>query len=91
MSENTRIMASVPITSWQIDGGNNGNSEKLIFLGSKISADGDFSHEINMLDPWKKNYDKPRQHKKQRHYFADKGPSGQSYGLFSSHVTTEWM
>ena len=74
-------MVSSPITSWQIDGGNNGNSEKLIFLGSKISADGDFSHEINMLDPWKKNYDKPRQHKKQRHYFADKGPSGQSYGF----------
>ena len=74
-------MVSGLITSWQIDGGNNGNSEKLIFLGSKISADGDFSHEINMLDPWKKNYDKPRQHKKQRHYFADKGPSGQSYGF----------
>ena len=38
--------------------GNNGNSEKRIFLGSKISADGDFSHEIKMLDPWKKSYDK---------------------------------
>ena len=39
--------------------------------------------------PWKESYDKPRQHiKKQRHYFADKGPSSQSDGFFSSHV---WM
>ena len=42
-----------------------------------------------MLTPWKKSYDQPRQHiKKQRHYFANKGPSGQSYGFSSSHV---WM
>ena len=42
-----------------------------------------------MLAPWKKSYDQPRQHiKKQRHYFADKGPSSQSYSFFSSHV---WM
>ena len=40
-----------------------------------------------MLAPWKKNYDQPRQHiKKQRHYFANKGPSSQSYGFFKSHV-----
>ena len=62
------------------------------FLGSKITADGDCSHEIKrhlLLAPWKKSYDKPRQHiKKQRHYFADKGPSSQSHGLSSSHV---WM
>ena len=51
--------------------------------GSKIIADGDCSHEIKMLAPWKKSYDPPRQHiKKQRHYFADKGPSSQSYGFF---------
>ena len=52
-----------------------------IFLGSKITADGDCSHKIKkMLAPWKKSYDKPRQHiKKQRHYFADKGLSSQSY------------
>ena len=43
--QKTKIMASGPITSWQIDGGNNRNSERL-FLGSKITADGDFSHEI---------------------------------------------
>ena len=47
-----------------------------IFLGSKITADGDCSHEIKTLAPWKKSYDKPRQHiKKQRHYFANKGLS----------------
>ena len=48
------------------------------------------SHEIKkMLAAWKKGYDKPRQHiKKQRHYFADKGPSSQSYGFSSSHI---WM
>ena len=46
-----------------------------IFLGSKITADSDCSHEIKTLAPWKKSYDKPRQHiKKQRHHFANKGP-----------------
>ena len=52
-----------------------------IFLGSKIIADGDCSHEIKTLVPWKKTYDQPRQHiKMQRHYFASKGPSSQGYG-----------
>ena len=60
-----------------------------IFLGSQITADGDCSHEIKTLAPWKKSYDQPRQHiKKQRHYFANKGPSSQGYGSSSSHV---WM
>ena len=46
-----------------------------IFLGSKITADGDCRHEIKTLAPWKKSYDKPRQHiKKERHYFADTSP-----------------
>ena len=59
-----------------------------ISLGSRITEDGDCSHEIN-LAPWKKSYDQPRQHiKKQRHYFADKGPYRQSYGFSSNHV---WM
>ena len=58
-----------------------------IFLGFKITADGDCSHEIKTPAPWKKSYDKPRQNiKKQRHRFADKGPSSQSYGFSSSHV-----
>ena len=57
-----------------------------IFLVSKIT-DGECSHEIKMLAPWKKIYDKPRQHiKKQRHHFVDKGLSSQSYGFSSSHV-----
>ena len=62
----------------------------LIFLGSKITADGDCSHEIKMLAPWKKSYDKPRLHiKKQRHYFANKSPSSQSYG-FSTCGCESW-
>ena len=53
-----------------------------IFLGSKITADGDCSHEIKTFAPWKKSYDKPRHRlKKQRHHFADKGPYGQGYGF----------
>ena len=61
-----------------------------IFLGgaSKITADGDYSHKIKKTS-WKKSYDQPGQHiKKQRHYFANKGPSSQGYGFSSSHV---WM
>ena len=58
-----------------------------IFLGFKITADSDCGHEIKTLVPWKKGYDKPRQHiKKQRHYFANKGLHSQSYGFSSSHV-----
>ena len=69
--------------------GNNGNSDKLYFLGSKITADGDCSQEIKIFAPWKKTYDPPRQHiKKQRHYFADKDPSSQRCCFSSSHI---WM
>ena len=58
-----------------------------IFLGSKITAEGDCSHEIKTLAPWKKSYDQLRQHiKKQRHYFSNKGPSSQSYGFSGSRV-----
>ena len=69
--------------------GNSGNSGRLYyFLGSKITANGDYSHEKKkMLTPWKESYDQPRQHmKQQRHYFANKGPSSQGYGFSSSHV-----
>ena len=60
-----------------------------IFLGSKITADGDCSHETKMLTPWKESYDQPRQHmKKQRRYFANEGPSSQGYGFSMCHV---WM
>ena len=69
-------MASGLITSWQIDGETVETVTEFIFLGSKITADDDCSHEIKTLAPWKKSYDQLKQHiKKQRHYFADKGPS----------------
>ena len=82
-------MASGPIASWQIHGETTETGSDFTFLGSKITEDGDDSHEIKTLAPWKKSYDQPRQHiKSQRHYFADKFPSSQSYGFSSSHV---WM
>ena len=62
-------MASSPITSWQIDGETVEIAADFIFLGSKISADGDCTMKLKMLTPWKKSYDQPRQHiKKQRDY-----------------------
>ena len=74
--QKTNIMASGPITSWQIDGETIETVRDFIFLASNITADGDCSHEIKTLAPWKKSYDQPRQHiKKQRHYFTNKGPS----------------
>ena len=59
--QKTKIMASSPITSWQMDGETVETMADLIFWGSKIPADGDCSHEIkNMLTPWKESYDQPR-------------------------------
>ena len=70
--QKTKIMASAPITSWQIDGETMETVTDFIFLGSKITADGDCSHEIKRCLLWKKSYDQPRQHiEKQRHYFAN--------------------
>ena len=87
--QKTKIMASGPITLWQIDGETMETMTDFTFLGSKITVDGDCNHEIKTLGPWKKSYDQTRQHiKKQRHYFADKGPSSQRYGFSGSH---EWM
>ena len=78
--QKTKIIASGPITSWQIDGETVETVADFIFLGSKITADGDCSHEIKTLTPWKESYDQARQHiKKQRHYLANKGPSSHSY------------
>ena len=59
-----------------------------IFLGSKITADSECSQEINKtLPPWKKSYDKSRQHiQKQKHHFANKGPYSRYYGFSSSHA-----
>ena len=72
--QKTKITASGPITSWQIDGEIMKTVKDFIFLASKITADGDCSHDIKKtLALWKKRYDQPRQHiRKQRHYFADK-------------------
>ena len=89
--QKTKIMAPGPITSWQIDGETVETASDFIFLGSKINADGDCSHEIKrrLLLGRKVITNQSRQHiKKHRHYFTNKGPSSQSYGFSSSHV---WM
>ena len=59
-TQKTKIMASGPITSWKIKGEKVETVTGFIFLDFKISADADFSHEIKMLAPWKKSYEKPR-------------------------------
>ena len=83
-------MASGPITSWKIDEETVETVADFILGGSKITADGDCSHEIERkFTPWKESYDQPRQHiQKQRHYFVNKGLSSQGYGFSSGHV---WM
>ena len=58
--QKTKIMASSPITSWQIDGETKETVRDLMSGGSKITADGDYSHEIKTLTPWKESYDQPR-------------------------------
>ena len=85
--QKTKIMASGPITSWQIDGE---TVSLFIFLCSKITADGDCSHEIkrHLLLGRKVMTNLDSMLKKQRHYFVNKGPSSQGYGFSSSHV---WM
>ena len=88
--QKTKIMASGPITSWEI-------------AGETVETVSDFSGLQNhcrwwlqpwnekTLTPWKESYDQPRQHiKKQRHYFVNKGPSSQGYGFSSSHVCESW-
>ena len=71
--QKTKIMHPGPIISWQIDGETMETVTDFIFLDCKTTADGDCSHEIKMLAPWKKSYDQPRQHiKKQRHYLPTK-------------------
>ena len=59
--QKTKLMASCPITLWQIDRRKVGTMADFIFLASKITVDGDCSHKIKTLAPWKKSYDKPRQ------------------------------
>ena len=87
--QKTKIMASGPITLWQIDGETAETVTDFIWGGSKITADGDCSHEIQRHLLLGRKYDQPSQHiKKQRHYFANKGPSSLGYGFSSDLV---WM
>ena len=85
-----KIMASGPITSWQIDGETVEIMTDFIFLGSKITADGDCSHEIKkyLLLGRKVMTNLDNVLKSKRHHFANKGPYSQTYGFSSSHV---WM
>ena len=81
-------MASGPITSWEIDGETVETVSDFIFLGSRITVDGDCSHEIKRRLLLGRKVMTNLDIKKQRHYFANKGPSGQGYGFSSGHV---WM
>ena len=86
--QKTKIMASVPITSWQIEG-KTMETVRLCFGAPKSLQMVTAAMKLKELAPWKKSYDQPRQHvKKQRHYFTNKGLSSQSYGFSSSHI---WM
>ena len=84
-----KIMASGSVASWQIDGETMETVTDFIFLGSKITEDGDCSHEIKRHLLLRRKATTLRQHiKKQRHYFADKVPCSENYGFSSGHV---WM
>ena len=86
----TKIVVSNPITSWEIGGETVETGADFIFLGSKITADGDGSHGIKRRLPLeRKVMTNLKQHiKKQRHYFANKGPFSQGYDFSSSRI---WM
>ena len=85
--QKTKIMASGPITSYQIEGEKVEAVTDFIFLGSKITSHSGCSHKIKTLAPWKEGFDKSRRHiRKKRHDFADKDMYSQSYGFSSSHV-----
>ena len=87
--QKTKIMAPSPIISWQTNGKTEETVRDFIFLGSKIITDGDCSHEIKRrLLLGRKVMTNLDSILKSRHYFANKGPSSQSYGFSSSHV---WM
>ena len=79
--QKTKIMASGPITSWEIDGETMETFRGSLYLGAPKSLQMVTAvMKLKTLAPWKKSYDQPRQHiKKQRHYFVNKGPSSQSY------------
>ena len=82
-------MASGPIATWQIEGEKVEVVTDFVFLGSKISVDGDYSHEIKTCLLLGRKA--PRQHiKKQRHHFANKGPYSQSCGFSSMYECESW-
>ena len=84
-----KIMATSPITSWQIDGKTKETVRDFLFLGLKITAGGDCSHEIKRCLPLGRKTEQPRWHiKKQRHYLADKGPSGQGFFMYGCESWT---
>ena len=86
-TQKTKIMASSPITSWQIDGETVETVSDFILGGSKIIADGDCSHEIKRwLVLGRKVMTNLDNILKSRHYFVNKGPSSQGYGFSSSYV-----
>ena len=85
--QKTKIMASSPITSWQIDGEIVETVVDFIFWAPKSLQMVTAAMKLKMLTPWKESYDQPRYHiKRQRHYFANKGSSSQSYGISSCDV-----
>ena len=87
--QKTKTMISGPITSWQIDWKTMETDRLYIFGLQNHCRWGLQPLNEKTLAPWKKSYDQPRQHiEKQRHYFANKGPSSQGYGFSSSNV---WM
>ena len=87
--QKTKIIASGPITSWHIDGEIMETVTGFIFWATKSLWMVTAAMKLKDASPWKESYDQPRQHiKKQRHYFANKGPCSQGYGFFSGHV---WM
>ena len=80
--QKTKIMASSPVSSRQIDGETMETVTDFIYLGSKITVDSDCSHEIKILAPWNKSYDKPRQHIKNRSIsLLTKASYSQSYAF----------
>ena len=88
--QKTKTMASGPITSWQIDGEIMATVTDFFLGGGAPKSPPMVTAAMKLKDifsPWKKSYEQTRQHiKKQRHYFANKGLSSQSYGFSSSHV-----
>ena len=85
--QKTKIMASGPITSWQIDGETMETVKDFMFWGSKSTADSDCSPAIKRLTTWKQSYNQPIQCiKMQKYYFANKGLSRQTFSFSSSHI-----